>query len=167
MQLVILDFKTSNSVHDSYAMQVMQAPASLTTACDHGASCVPALPPSQLAAYVFAYREMHGNDPEVGTELMGGAWCSKNQSPLLCPDVAVGATVVRFDKTTGVAEVKSVKDLDASFAAFKAALYLWRTSNTQQFEVQMTSHKTSSALPVDEFNRSTVTVSKGEVLDGV
>lgn len=42
--------------------------------------------------------------------------------------------VVRFDKSSGEFEEKCVKDLDASFSAFKAALYLWRMSSLQQFD---------------------------------
>ncbi len=42
--------------------------------------------------------------------------------------------VVRFDKATGEAEESTVKDLELSFSAFKAALYLWKVQHLQQFE---------------------------------
>lgn len=51
----------------------------------------------------------------------------------MCPSPASGL-VVRFDKETGAAEERVVRDLDTSFSAFKAALYLWRMGHVQQFE---------------------------------
>lgn len=89
-----MDFKTSNYVHDTYAMQ--------------------------LAAYVNAYREVFGNDPEIAD-----------------------AVVVRFDKRSGAFEEKRVGDLDAAFSAFKAALYLWKTTKQPLF---VTSRSESAAL---------------------
>ena len=41
--------------------------------------------------------------------------------------------VVRFDKQTGEPEESTVKDLELSFSAFKAALYLWKVQHMQQF----------------------------------
>jgi hypothetical protein len=51
------------------------------------------------------------------------------------PDgVPVEALVVRLDRVTGVAEVKSVVALDAAFDAFKAALLLWHAGQAAMLE---------------------------------
>ena len=68
LQIVILDFKTSNFIHEQYALQVRQmitdcafrSRCRVVTWCD---GCLEL----QLAAYVNAYQELFGNDPEVGT----------------------------------------------------------------------------------------------------
>jgi hypothetical protein len=49
----------------------------------------------------------------------------------------VDAVVVRFDKKTGNFEEKRVANLDVAFSAFKAALYLWKTSKVQVFDTRV------------------------------
>jgi hypothetical protein len=64
-QIVILDFKTSNFIHDSYALQ--------------------------LAAYVNAYKEVFGDDPEVGENPQ--TYCCFRNLACACVTVAVTVTV--------------------------------------------------------------------------
>jgi len=59
----------------------------------------------QVAAYAKAYEEMHGTPVSR-------------------------AMIVRFDKKQPTFEVQQLVDIDASFRAFQAALFLWRTLNT-------------------------------------
>lgn len=47
----------------------------------------------------------------------------------VCISAVPQAMVVRFDKKTGAAEVKTVADLDVAFACFKAALFLFNACN--------------------------------------
>ena len=58
----------------------------------------------QVAAYAKAYEEMNGTPVSR-------------------------ALVVRFDKKEPTFEVQELVDIDASFRAFQAALFLWRTLN--------------------------------------
>lgn len=127
---VVIDFKTSKSVHDAYALQ--------------------------LAAYAHAYQEMADAwaDWEVQKTRSGSAstptsvvnpgapsppspsatrlWWEPDASTarFLAPRPrAVRGMVVRFDRATGAAEVMEVKDMRAAWNGFKAALYLWRLLN--------------------------------------
>lgn len=100
-KLVVVDFKTTNQLVDSYALQ--------------------------LAAYAHAYMEMHAGGSKEGTRADDADDADVAE---VADGTVVGALAVRIDKKTGAVEEKEVADLDLAFHGFKAALLLWRLQNS-------------------------------------
>lgn len=157
-KLIVLDFKTSNAIHSSYALQLAAYAQAVCEMCADGELSLPALSPpageqkgdgkgaaadSAMPASSSSSFSPSSSPPRAPSSdavvdpsfliaaLESGAG-SGEAAPVLplprFPD-GVEALVLRLDKQTGEVEEQQVTNLAAAFDAFKAALLLWHSSS--------------------------------------
>lgn len=113
-QRVVLDFKTSNRIYDTYALQLAAY-----------AHAINEMEAAAAAANAAAAHNDGATDNTNSSSSSGGGGGASAGTP---PTPITGAIAVRFDKRTGAVESLAVRDLDVAFDTFKAALLLWRVT---------------------------------------